>query len=747
MIDSVTVERIKAAADIVDVVSDYVRLHRRGSNLMGLCPFHNERTPSFSVNKAKNFCWCFSCKKGGGPVNFLMEKEGYSYAEALRKLAERYGIEVVETLPDNREDEEREKRERMFAANDWAMRKMESDLFDTEEGRAIGLEYFYHRGVTDEAIKAFHLGYAIDNGSALTTAAKTAGFDLQTFRDVGLIGKSERGNLYDRFRGRVIFPILNQTGRVAGFGGRTLKKDDKAKYINSPESEIYKKSYQLYGLTQARAAIRKEDRSFLVEGYMDVIGMWQSGMQNVVASSGTALTEGQITILKRLSENITLIYDGDAPGIKAALRGMDMLLAAGMNTKVLLLPDGEDPDSFARKNTPEAFREYVEQNETDIIRFKIKVLLGESEADPLKRGDAIRSVVESIAQIPDRIQRDIYAQECAQLMEMPLNTIIVATADARKKIEKQQRIQSGHKDLDRFIDKEHKVSSTDQRTAVRPDTNGTQQPPAMQTPDSSSSTGPVIQLNADEVIRRRQLYPLELTIACYLVKYGMLLAGTMQYDDGSEQEVKVWEYIKMQFENDDMGFHEPVFTKLFDRILDLIKEYPELRERNTSTIEKEIESERKSGFDEIASKSLDMAAIELEEKRLEERLEALRAQRLMEFDRNFVEQQLYNDEDDEIRSLVTSIMIEPHQLSNIYIKTGNVEKDEDRLNVIVSRAMVEWKTELLDLRLKDMMREFGKLDPADEAAVSLLQREMNDIIHLRSEIAKSIGDRILAPGR
>ncbi len=438
MIDKATVQKIKDTADIVEVVGDYVHLIRRGGNYMGLCPFHNERTPSFSVNRRKNFCYCFSCKKGGSPVNFIMEKEGLSYHEALLHLARRYGIKVEERELTDEERRRQSERESMLVANEWAMRLMEHDLTETDEGRDVGLSYLQGRGVTDEAIAAFHLGYALDRGSHLTGSALKAGYPLDVFKQLGLVGTSQQGRDYDRFRGRVIFPILNTSGKVIAFGGRDLK-GGLAKYINSPESELYKKSNELYGIYQARSAIVREDKCFLVEGYMDVIGMWQSGMKNVVASSGTALTDGQIALIHRFTDNITLIYDGDAAGVKASLRGIDMLLSHKMNVKTLRLPPEDDPDSFARKNTPEEFRAYVAEHETDIIRYKAQVMLAEMKNDPQQRIAAINSVVESIAHIPDVVSRDVYIRECASLLGISEEAIAKAVAKAVAEVVEKRR--------------------------------------------------------------------------------------------------------------------------------------------------------------------------------------------------------------------------------------------------------------------------------------------------------------------
>ena len=452
MIDRITAQKIKDTADIVEVVGDYVHLVKRGANYMGLCPFHNERTPSFSVNRRKNICFCFSCKKGGSPVNFIKEKEGVSYWEALRILARKYGIKIEERELTDTEREEQNKRDALFATNNWAMKKMEEDLHNTESGRNIGLAYFYQRGVTEEAIKEFHLGYAMDEWRYLTDMSRKAGINLSDMVETGLtIEKEEAGKpkkYYDRYRGRVIFPILNVSGKVVGFGGRDLK-GGMAKYVNSPESLIYKKNKELYGLHQAKKSIQDVDKCFLVEGYMDVIGMWQAGMRNTVASSGTALTPGQISLIKRFTNKITLIYDGDAPGIKAALRGINLLLEQGMETKVLLLPDGHDPDSFAKINTPESFQRYVAEHETDIIRFQADVLLDGAENDISKKAEAIRAVATSIAYMPDRINRDLNIQQCALIMNMPESTIASTVADIRLKIEAELRRRREYKDIDK----------------------------------------------------------------------------------------------------------------------------------------------------------------------------------------------------------------------------------------------------------------------------------------------------------
>ena len=416
MIDKETVDKILDAADIVDVVSDFVHLRRRGSNYVGLCPFHNEKTPSFSVSRSKGICKCFSCGKGGSPVNFIMEHEQMSYYEALKYLAKKYNIEVKERELTDEEKQAQSERENMLLVNDFALKNFEDNLFNTDEGRSVGLSYFYEREFTDSTIKKFHLGYSMEGRSELYNAIKKNGYNPTYAIESGLCIKGEHG-VYDRFKGRVMFPVLNIAGKVIAFGGRTLKKDP-AKYVNSPESIIYKKKNELYGLYQAKQAIVKKDKCFLVEGYTDVLSMHQAGIENVVASSGTSLTEGQIRLIHRFTDNITVLYDGDSAGIKASLRGIDLLLAEGLNVKVLLLPDGDDPDSFAKKHNASEFQGFIDANETDFIKFKTSILLEGLENDPIKKSEAIQDIVKSISVIPENITRAVYIKECSKRFEI-----------------------------------------------------------------------------------------------------------------------------------------------------------------------------------------------------------------------------------------------------------------------------------------------------------------------------------------
>lgn len=425
MIDKQTIDKILDAAQIVDVVSDFVTLRKRGVNYIGLCPFHDEKTGSFIVSPAKGIFKCFGCGKGGGPVHFIMEHEQLDYPSALKYLAKKYHIEVVEKELTPEEQQSQSDREAMFALNTWAQSYFTQQMNNTEDGRAIGLSYFRSRGFTDETIAKFGLGYCLDKSDAMTMTALHSGYKADFIEKCGLGSRRDNGTWYDRFRGRVIFPVHTLSGKVVAFGGRVLKKDDKtAKYVNSPESEIYHKSNELYGIYFAKQSIVKQDRCFLVEGYTDVISMHQAGITNVVASSGTSLTPGQIRLIHRFTPNITVLYDGDAAGIKASIRGIDLLLEEGMNVKVVLLPDGEDPDSFAQNNNASDFIDFIDKNQVDFIRFKIQLLLDEIGNDPIKKAGLIQDVVRSVSLIPDNIVRSVYAKECASQLDVDEKVVL-----------------------------------------------------------------------------------------------------------------------------------------------------------------------------------------------------------------------------------------------------------------------------------------------------------------------------------
>lgn len=426
MIDRATIDRIMDAVNIVDVVSEFVSLRKAGVNYKGLCPFHDDKTPSFMVSPAKGICHCFACGKGGNAVNFIMEHEQMSYPDALRWLARKYNIEIKERELTDDERREQSERESMFIVNEWARGYFEDILNNNVDGQAIGKQYFRSRGFRDDIIKKFNLGYALPQRNSLSAAAIAKGYKEEFIVKTGLCYKKDNGELVDRYAGRVVFPWMNVSGKVCAFGGRLLDSRTKGvqqKYVNSPESEIYHKDHELYGLFQAKRAIVKEDRVFMVEGYTDVISMHQCGIENVVANSGTALSVHQIHLLHRFTQNIVLLYDGDEAGIHAAMRGTDMLLSEGMNIKVLVLPDGDDPDSFSKKHDVQYFKQYIEDNQTDFIRFKTDQLL-RGVTDPVKRSEAIGSIVKSVSVIPNQITRDTYLHECATRLQMNERTLI-----------------------------------------------------------------------------------------------------------------------------------------------------------------------------------------------------------------------------------------------------------------------------------------------------------------------------------
>ena len=428
MIDRATVDKIMDAVNIVDVVGEFVSLRKAGVNYKGLCPFHDDKTPSFMVSPARQICKCFACGEGGNAVNFLMKHEQITYPEALRWLAKKYNIEIQERELSDDEKREQSERESMFIVNEWACQYFHDILQNDVDGQAIGKQYFRSRGIRDDIIKKFQLGFALTKRDALANEAKRKGYQEEFLLKTGLCIKNEKG-LYDRFSGRAIFPWLNVSGKVVAFGGRKLDAATKGvqqKYVNSPDSEIYHKERELYGIYQAKKAIVKEDCVYMVEGYTDVIAMHQCGLENVVANSGTALSIHQIKLLRRFTQNIVLLYDGDEAGIHAAMRGTDMLLQEGMNIKVLLLPDGDDPDSYSRKHTAEQFKQYIEEHQTDFIQFKTELML-KGVKDPIKRAEAINNIVQSIAVIPDPIVRATYIAECSRRLDVDERTLISQT--------------------------------------------------------------------------------------------------------------------------------------------------------------------------------------------------------------------------------------------------------------------------------------------------------------------------------
>ena len=757
MIDKATVEKIKDAADIVEVVSDYVHLQRRGANYVGLCPFHNERTPSFSVNRGKNFCYCFSCHKGGSPVNFIMEKEGVSYHDALLHLARKYNIKVEERELSDEERRTQSEREAMFVANEWAASEMARTLHETDDGKDIGLSYLYGRGITAEAVAKFRLGYSLDHGSDMAVKARKSGFDTELMCKLGILGKSQEGRIYDRFRGRVIFPIMNASGKVVGFGGRDLKGGP-AKYINSPESSVYKKSNELYGMFQAKSEMVRQDKCYLVEGYLDVIGMWQAGLQNVVASSGTALTDGQIALIHRFTNKITLIYDGDAAGIKASLRGIDMLLRHRMEVKVLLLPDGHDPHSFANERTPEQFREYIKSHETDIIRFQTQVLLDEAGQDPQRRITAANSVVQSIASIPDPLSRAVYIQECATVFGLPENSIAAATEATRKALELRYQHEK---------EQEHRRLRNDQAgnisgDAGRPSTEAIdrQEPVAGAEVRQTAPAGTVEDIPAtggnrsnleresgrSHVRRRKERVLVELCI-----KYGLVPFCDIEFENGEKGMMNVAEFVKDELECDDIALSTPLYSRVLDTVIGMRGEMERSLAGYMCNIEEKLAEFRRAETERIGTSAISMQGIEIAEKKLQQEIESRRGRASIAYMKEYPARMLASHEDDEIRRLATEILSSPRRLSNIYIKDvrpEELEKEEQaRMGSAVDRGILELKSEVLEEEYLDKMSRLREAVAGNAPAedVRELQSQLRNIMQLRSNLAKDLGDRAVSP--
>jgi DNA primase len=524
MIDRSTIERILDAAQIVDVIQEFVPLKKRGVNYLGLCPFHNEKTPSFTVSPSKEIFKCFGCGKVGNSVNFIMEHEHLSYPEALRYLAAKYHIEIVEKELSRDEIEKQTERESLLITTAYAARKFTENLFQTQEGVSVGLAYFRERGFRQETLKKFEVGYSHERRDAFSATALEEGHKQDFLIKTGLSVQHE-DRLFDRFSGRVMFPIHSLSGQVLGFGGRILKKDTKtAKYINSPESEIYHKSRILYGIFQARKSITREDKCFLVEGYTDVMSLHEAGIENVVASSGTSLTQEQVRLIKRFTPNVTILYDGDAAGIKASLRGIDLILEEGINVKIVLLPDNEDPDSYSKKVSNETFLKFLKDNETDFIRFKTQLLLVEASNDPVKKAALIKDVVKSIAVIPEAITRTVYIKECSTVLEVTEPVIY------------------------------HEVDKLRQQKNFR-DRNKYPGPEDLPVPPP-----PVIK----PVQRESSSYYSEKELIRLLLKFGsMEFERKVSIEDGKEEVLTVADYIVREIVNDDLRFNDRVCASIF----------------------------------------------------------------------------------------------------------------------------------------------------------------------------------------
>ena len=524
MIDRSTIERILDAAQIIDVVQEFVPLKKRGVNYLGLCPFHNEKTPSFTVSPSKEIFKCFGCGKVGNSVNFVMEHEHLTYPEALKYLAKKYHIEVVEKELSQEEIDKQNERESLLVVTAYAARQFTENLFQTDEGTSIGLSYFRERGFRQEILKKFEIGYSFERRDAFSKKALEEGYKQTFLVKTGLSIQHEE-KIFDRFASRVMFPIHSLSGQVLGFGGRILKSDPKsAKYLNSPESEIYHKSRILYGAYQARKAITQDDRCYLVEGYTDVLSLHEAGIENVVASSGTSLTQEQIRLIKRFTQNITILYDGDAAGIKASIRGIDLVLEEGMNVKIVLLPENEDPDSYSKKISNEEFLKYLAENETDFIRFKTQLLLSEAKNDPVKKADLIRDIVKSIGVIPEAINRTVYIKECSTVLEISEPILY----NEVNKLRHQKNFQDRNK-----------------------------------YPTAEDLPVPPPQI-IKPVHRETVSYYSEKEIIRLLLKFGsMEFERIINKEDGKEEVINVADYIVREISSDDLLFDERLCAKIY----------------------------------------------------------------------------------------------------------------------------------------------------------------------------------------
>lgn len=731
-IDDATVQRILAAADIVDVVSDYVSLKRRGSGYIGLCPFHNERTPSFSVSKSKGFCKCFSCGKGGSPVSFIMEIEQMSYPEALRFLAKKYGIEIEEREMTPEERAAASERESMMAINEFAMTYFEKNLTSTSKGRDIGLSYFRERGINDAMVKKFHLGYSLEQRDALYVTAKARGFNPEYLEKTGLCMRSERGEWRDRFRERVIFPVFTVSGKVVAFGGRTLRSDKSmAKYVNSIESIVYSKSRELYGLYQAKPEIVRKDKCILVEGYMDVISMHQAGITNVVASSGTSLTEGQIRLIHRFTENVTVIYDSDPAGIKASLRGIDMLLAEGLKVKVLLLPEGDDPDSFSQSHPSAEVEAYIADHECDFVQFKTGILLQGTERDPQKRAEAINEIVKTISVVPEPMLRTMYIAECSRtfgvtetMLTLQVNKLM--TAAAEKQAADNRRADA-------------------RRSAGLPSDDTPEQSPA-----TAAQAAPTAEISnvAAVISSHNSLPPYERELLRYALRFGMRYLGDIVAPDGSLTPINVIEFINNAMAEDEITFtHEP-YRLTFETAMRVANSPNRVADENQyrEKVEQECAQSLAEGMERLRNEVGDMDSIQAAEDRLREQVAEEREARMAEFAATYIARTLSSSPDDVVRNITIDLVSEKHQLSKIHTKYAKIETEEDRLKDLVPLALYNLKEAMITQQIRDMQTrlriEAAKLPEIEQIQ---LMRELAELNAVKMDLARYLGERTIAP--
>ena len=680
MIDRATIDKILDAAQITDVVSEFVTLKKKGVNYVGLCPFHDDKTPSFYVSPAKGLCKCFACGKGGNAVHFIMEHEQMNYYEALKWLANKYHIEVKERELTNEEKEAQSIRESLFVVNEFARGYFQSILYNHVDGKSIGMTYFRQRGIRDDIVKKFHLGYCTPSKDAFAKEALRKGYKKEFLVKTGLCYEKEDGTIRDRFWGRVIFPWFNISGKVLGFGGRVLDSRTKGiaqKYVNSPESEIYSKRKELYGIYQAKSAIVKKDNVYMVEGYTDVIAMHQCGLENVVANSGTALSEEQIRLLHRFTSNITLLYDGDEAGIKASIRGIDMLLAEGMNVKVLLLPDGDDPDSFSRKHNATEFQQYINEHEENFIRFKTNLLLKDTQNDPIKRATLIGDMARSIGLIPNEIIRYACLKECASILNVDEQII----QNEIKKVVQQRK--------DEYIEKRKK----EQEEAAQ--VNAVQSAPV---PENIPAEGWVppppfppekIPVTTHENYLPQSgwdklpFYAKEKQLINMLVRHGEKTMCYVESEEGEEIPLTVTEYICADLEQDSLQFHNPTHRKLLDEAV------AHLHDKDFCT-----------------------------------------------------ERYFLAHPDPSISRMAADMLSDRYRLSKSNEQA--IVKDEERLHELIPHLLIDFKLAILEEDMKQTVQQLNLPEVAKDAQRAMeVMKHYKKLTETLKEMAKRAGDRVI----
>ena len=691
MISRQSIDRVFSEARIEEVVGDFVVLKRAGANYKGLSPFNDEKTPSFVVSPAKGIWKDFSSGKGGNMVTFVMEVEHCSYPEAIRYIAKKYNIEIKERELSDEEKFVQSERESLFIVNNFARDYFQNILKNHVDGRSIGMAYFRNRGFRDDIIEKFQLGYCTDSHDAFAQEAIQKGYKKEYLVKTGLCYETDDHRLRDRFWGRVIFPVHTLSGKVVAFGGRVLAsatKGVKVKYVNSPESDIYHKSNELYGIYFAKQAIVKQDRCFLVEGYTDVISMHQSGIENVVASSGTALTPGQIRMIHRFTNNMTVLYDGDAAGIKASIRGIDMLLEEGMNVKVCLLPDGDDPDSFARKHNSTEFQAFISEHETDFIRFKTNLLLEDAGRDPIKRAELIGNLVQSISVIPEAIVRDVYIKECAQLLHIE-DKLLVSEVAKRRETQAEKRAEQTERDR-RIAERAASMSQGEQAGNMPAPNEDVPLPPEIAEAGYTESPFPPQEDNYASFIPQegkegQEFYKFERLILQAVVRYGEKVMCNLTDEEGNEIPVTVIEYVVNDLKEDDLAFHNPLHRQMLS---------------------------------EAAAHMHDSAFI--------------------------AERYFLAHPDPIISKLSVDLINVRYQLSKYHSKSQKIVTDEERLYELVPMLMINFKYAIVTEELKHML--YALQDPAlahdNEKCDSLMQR-YNELRTVQSIMAKRLGDRVV----